>query len=142
MTDNVIKKERSRIMSLVKGKDTRPEMVVRRLLHGLGFRYRLHNAKLPGTPDITFSRKRKVIFVHGCFWHRHDGCALARIPKSNQEFWVAKLEGNKARDESTLVKLHEAGWETLVVWECELKDLHSLKQRLLSFLGEIPKDQI
>jgi DNA mismatch endonuclease (patch repair protein) len=84
---------------------------------------------------LVFSRKRKVIFVHGCFWHRHEGCALARIPKSNQDFWREKLEGNKTRDESNLIKLHEAGWETLIIWECELKDLTALKRRLLSFLN-------
>ncbi|MEV1530406.1 DNA mismatch endonuclease Vsr [Pseudomonas aeruginosa] len=134
MADTISADERSHIMSLVKGKNTRPEMLVRRLVHGAGFRYRLHDAKLPGKPDLVFSRKRKVIFVHGCFWHRHEGCALARIPKSNQEFWLAKLEGNKARDEINLRKLHEAGWDTLVVWECELRDLATLTQRLRSFL--------
>ncbi|HBO3911246.1 very short patch repair endonuclease [Pseudomonas aeruginosa] len=136
MVDTISADERSHIMSLVKGKNTRPEMLVRRLVHGAGFRYRLHDAKLPGKPDLVFSRKRKVIFVHGCFWHRHEGCALARIPKSNQEFWLAKLEGNKARDEINLRKLHEAGWDTLVVWECELRDLGTLTQRLRSFLSD------
>lgn len=121
-------------MSLVKGKNTRPEMIVRRLVHGLGFRYRLHDAKLPGKPDLVFTRKRKVIFVHGCFWHRHKGCILARTPKSNQEFWCAKLESNRVRDEVNLQKLHEAGWDTLVIWECELRDQNALTQRLRSFL--------
>ena len=135
MADTISADERSLIMSLVKSKNTRPEMLVRLLVHGAGFRYRLHDAKLPGKPDLVFSRKRKVIFVHGCFWHRHEGCALARTPKSNQEFWLAKLEGNKARDEINLRKLHEAGWDTLVVWECELRDLGTLTQRLRSFLS-------
>lgn len=135
--DTISASERSHVMSLVKGKNTRPEMVVRRMVHGAGFRYRLHGAKLPGKPDLVFSRKRKVIFVHGCFWHRHEGCALARIPKSNQEFWLTKLEGNKERDESNLRKLHEIGWETLVVWECELRDLGALEQRLRSFLADV-----
>lgn len=137
MVDTISASERSHVMSLVKGKNTRPEMVVRRMVHGAGFRYRLHGAKLPGKPDLVFSRKRKVIFVHGCFWHRHEGCALARIPKSNQEFWLTKLEGNKERDESNLRKLHEIGWETLVVWECELRDLGALEQRLRSFLADV-----
>lgn len=132
--DTLSASKRSRIMSLVKGKNTRPEMIVRRLVHGAGFRYRLHDAKLPGKPDLVFSRKRKVIFVHGCFWHRHEGCALARIPKSNQEFWLTKLGGNKARDKSNLLKLQEAGWDTLVVWECEMKDMESLEQRLREFI--------
>lgn len=134
MVDTLSTSERSRIMSLVKGKNTRPEMIVRRLLHGAGFRYRLHDAKLPGKPDLVFSGKRKVIFVHGCFWHRHEGCPLARIPKSNQEFWLTKLEGNKARDESNQRKLHEAGWGTLVIWECEMGDLDSLERRLRRFI--------
>lgn len=136
MADTISADERSHIMSLVKGKNTRPEMLVRRLVHGAGFRYRLHDSKLPGKPDLVFSRKRKVIFVHGCFWHRHEGCALARIPKSNQQFWLAKLEGNKARDETNLRKLHDAGWETLVVWECELRNLDTLAPRLRSFLSD------
>lgn len=134
MVDTISTSERSRIMSLVKGKNTRPEMLVRRLVHGAGFRYRLHDAKLPGKPDLVFSRKRKVIFVHGCFWHRHEGCALARTPKSNKGFWLAKLDGNKARDEGNLRKLHDAGWETLVVWECELRELDTLERRLRAFL--------
>lgn len=136
MMDSISSNERSRIMSLVKGKNTRPEMVVRRLVHGLGFRYRLHDTKLPGKPDLVFSRKRKIIFVHGCFWHRHKDCALARIPKSNQEFWLAKLEGNRLRDEINIRKLHEAGWDTLVIWECELRDQNKLSQRLRSFLSD------
>lgn len=139
MVDILGASERSRIMSLVKGKNTRPEMIVRRLLHGAGFRYRLHDAKLPGKPDLVFSRKRKIIFVHGCFWHRHEGCALARIPKSNQEFWLTKLEGNKARDESNQRKLSEAGWSTLVIWECELRNLEALERRLRLFLAESTK---
>lgn len=138
MVDTVSADERSRIMSLVKGKDTSPEMYVRRLVHSAGFRYRLHDAKLPGKPDLVFPRKRKVIFVHGCFWHRHEGCSLARIPKSNQEYWLVKLEGNKARDETNLRRLHDAGWHTLVVWECELRDLDALALRLRSFLLDMP----
>lgn len=139
MVDILVPSERSRIMSLVKAKNTRPEMIVRRLVHGAGFRYRLHDAKLPGKPDLVFPRKRKIIFVHGCFWHRHEGCALARIPKSNQEFWLTKLEGNKARDESNQRILHAAGWSTLVIWECELKDLDALETRLRLFLTAVTK---
>lgn len=136
MVDSISARERSRIMSLVKGKNTRPEMVVRRLLHGRGYRYRLHDAKLPGKPDVVFYRKRKVIFVHGCFWHRHQNCSLARTPKSNQEFWTSKLNGNRLRDEANLLKLHEARWEALIIWECELRDMKALTDRLQSFLGK------
>ena len=134
MIDSLSAVERSRIMARVKGKNTRPEMLVRRLRHGAGFRYRLHDATLPGKPDLVFARQRKVIFVHGCFWHRHEGCALARIPKSNRAFWLAKLEGNKARDAANQRQLLEAGWKALVVWECELKDRDALERRLRSFL--------
>nr|WP_040069359.1 very short patch repair endonuclease [Pseudomonas batumici] len=134
--DSVTPAERSHVMSLVKGKNTRPEMVVRRLVYGAGFRYRLHGAKLPGKPDLVFAGKKKVIFVHGCFWHRHKNCALARIPKSNQEFWRAKLEGNQVRDESNLQKLSEAGWDALVIWECELRNLDALEQRIRLFLAK------
>ncbi|HCL4007351.1 very short patch repair endonuclease [Pseudomonas aeruginosa] len=138
MIDTISAGERSRIMSLVKGKNTRAEMLVRRLVHKAGFRYRLHDAKLPGKPDLVFSRKRKVIFVHGCFWHRHEDCPFSRMPKSNQEYWIEKLEGNKARDNINLQKLHDADWQTLVVWECELRDLSLLASRLTSFLLDEP----
>ncbi|HIB3368826.1 very short patch repair endonuclease [Pseudomonas aeruginosa] len=138
MIDTISAGERSRIMSLVKGKNTRAEMLVRRLVHKAGFRYRLHDAKLPGKPDLVFSRKRKVIFVHGCFWHRHEDCPFSRMPKSNQEYWIEKLEGNKARDNINLQKLHDADWQTLVIWECELRDLSLLASRLTSFLLDEP----
>ncbi|RBH55809.1 MULTISPECIES: very short patch repair endonuclease [Pseudomonas] len=135
MVDSITPAERSHVMSLVKAKNTRPEMVVRRLVHGAGFRYRLHGAKLPGKPDLVFAGKRKVIFVHGCFWHRHKNCSLARVPKSNQEFWRAKLEGNKVRDEFNLQRLNEVGWEALIIWECELRNLDALEQRVRLFLA-------
>lgn len=122
-------------MAKVKSKGTKPEMVVRRLLFSLGYRYRLHDRSLPGSPDIIFTRKKKVIFVHGCFWHRHDGCPLARLPKSRLDFWIPKLEGNRERDKCTLHQLKSRGWEVLVIWECELKDLNSLEKMLNGFLG-------
>lgn len=122
-------------MAKVKSKGTRPEMLIRRLLFALGYRYRLHDSKLPGHPDVVFKGKKKVIFVHGCFWHRHDDCRLARLPKSRLDFWVPKLEGNKQRDARKLVQLEELGWQALVVWECELKDIKSLEERLKAFLG-------
>jgi DNA mismatch endonuclease (patch repair protein) len=121
-------------MALVRAVDTRPEMVVRRLIFGMGYRYRLHRRDLPGTPDLMFRSRRAVVFVHGCFWHRHEGCALARTPKSRVEFWKAKLDGNRDRDARKLEALSQAGWRVCVVWECELKDQGGLAERLRQFL--------
>jgi len=133
--DTLTPSERSRRMARVKSKGTRPEMVVRRLLFSLGYRYRLHDRSLPGSPDIVFKRKKKAIFVHGCFWHRHDGCALARLPKSRLDFWIPKLEGNRERDARKLLQLKSLGWDAFVIWECELKDLNLLEKMLNGFLG-------
>ncbi|WP_124372940.1 very short patch repair endonuclease [Pseudomonas chlororaphis] len=133
--DTLTPSDRSLRMAKVKSKGTKPEMVVRRLLFSMGFRYRLHDRSLPGSPDIIFKGKKKVIFVHGCFWHRHDGCPLARLPKSRLDFWVPKLEGNRERDIRTLHQLKSQGWEVLVIWECELKDLNLLEKMLYGFLG-------
>lgn len=123
-------------MALVKGSDTKPEMVVRRLLHGMGYRYRLHRKDLPGRPDIVFGKRRKVIFVHGCFWHRHDDptCRLARLPKSRLEFWEPKLTANARRDARHQQALRKAGWKILVVWECELRHSEHLENKLRDFL--------
>lgn len=129
-------------MAKVKSKGTKPEMVVRRLLFSMGFRYRLHDRSLPGRPDIIFKGKKKVIFVHGCFWHRHDGCPLARLPKSRLDFWIPKLEGNRERDIRTLHQLSSLGWDVLVIWECELKDLNLLEKMLNGFLGGGTRDEI
>lgn len=112
------------------------EMVVRRLVHGLGFRYRLHNADLPGKPDLVFRSRKKVIFVHGCFWHRHANCKLARLPKSKLDFWLPKLQTNKERDKRNQKALTKMEWNYLVVWECELNDLKSLKKRIITFLNK------
>jgi DNA mismatch endonuclease (patch repair protein) len=122
MVDTLSTAERSEIMSRVRGKDTRPEMVVRRLVHKAGFRYRLHVSDLPGRPDLVFPKRKKVIFIHGCFWHSHSGCPHARVPKSRTNFWTAKFESNKTRDERNSHALTEAGWDVLVLWECELRD--------------------
>jgi DNA mismatch endonuclease, patch repair protein len=124
-------------MSRIRGKDTKPEVVVRRLIHGMGYRYRLHRRDLPGTPDIVFSRTRKVIFVHGCFWHRHPDsrCRLARLPKSKLDFWQNKLEGNRRRDEENEAHLAQMGWDVLTIWECQINDIKSLKTRIVSFLS-------
>jgi DNA mismatch endonuclease (patch repair protein) len=110
-------------------------MLVRRLLHHAGYRYRLHRKDLPGTPDLVFPSRKKVIFVNGCFWHRHEGCALARIPKTRVDFWTAKLNGNKARDKRKISALKELGWETFVLWECELGDGAEVLRRVTNFLG-------
>lgn len=137
MSDTLSPKQRSERMSLVKGRDTRPELVVRSLVHKLGYRFRLHANDLPGRPDLVFRSKRKVIFVHGCFWHRHPEptCRLARIPKSRQDFWVPKLEANHLRDCRTVSTLEAAGWAVLVVWECELRHKEHLENRLRQFLS-------
>jgi DNA mismatch endonuclease (patch repair protein) len=110
-------------------------MVVRRLVHSLGYRYRLHVNALPGNPDLAFATRRRVIFIHGCFWHRHI-CSLGdRIPKSRLDFWVPKLEGNRLRDARKLRALRKAGWKALVIWECQLRDLDKVRRRIESFLG-------
>lgn len=136
MTDTLTPGQRSERMGRIPAKDTTPELVVRRLAHGMGFRYRLHDKRLPGCPDLVFRQKRRVIFVHGCFWHRHadPSCKLARLPKSRLDFWVSKLERNARRDQEVLCELRGMGWEVLVVWECQLKDRASLQERIRAFL--------
>ena len=126
--------ERSEIMSRVRAKDTRPEMLVRRLVFAEGYRYRLHDRKLPGCPDLVFRGRAKVIFVHGCFWHRHEACALARMPKSRLDFWEPKLEANKERDARNKKLLTKEGWKVLTIWECQLKDIEQLKRTIKRFL--------
>lgn len=126
--------QRSMRMSLVRGKNTKPELAVRRLVHGLGYRYRLHRRDLPGTPDLVFSKRRKVIFVHGCFWHRHADCALARLPKSKSEFWLPKLEGNAERDTRNVRELNRLGWGVMIIWECQLRDKARLVEMIRRFL--------
>lgn len=125
-------------MGRIRGKDTGPERRIRALLTTLGFRYRLHYPKLPGRPDIAFPGRGKVIWVHGCFWHRHQGCALGRLPKSKLDFWKPKLEENRNRDLRNEAKVRAAGWDSLVVWECELSDESRLVARLKGFLDGDP----
>ena len=132
--DTLSPQERSERMSRVKGKDTKPELQVRRLVYRLGFRYRLHCVGLPGKPDLVFTRRKRVIFVHGCFWHRHPGCALCRMPKSKLRFWRPKLEGNRIRDLRNQRQLRRGGWRLLVIWECQITDEKKLKDRILKFL--------
>ena len=120
-------------MSSVRSKDTKPELVVRRTLHRLGYRYRLHRRDLPGRPDLVFPSRKKAIFVHGCFWHGH-GCRWGRLPKSKLDYWKPKIETNRTRDQKNLDDLLTAGWSVLVVWQCELKDLETAIERIVSFL--------
>ncbi len=127
--------DRSALMSRVKAKDTKPELRVRRLAHGLGYRYRLHRRDLPGSPDLVFSGRRKVLFVHGCFWHRHQGCRKTTMPKTRAKFWQRKFDDNVRRDERVIAALRDLGWDVLVVWECETSDEDLLRRTLLEFLG-------
>ena len=133
MTDFMTKAARSRLMSRIKGKDTKPEMRVRRYLHARGLRYSLHKKSLPGKPDLVFTRHRTVLFVHGCFWHRHPGCSKAYLPKKDADWWKEKLEGNVARDRRNIEKLEADGWRVLVIWECETKS----ETALLELAGRI-----
>ncbi|MDG4550715.1 MAG: DNA mismatch endonuclease Vsr [Candidatus Contendobacter sp.] len=135
MTDIVDPATRSRMMAGIRNRDTAPEMAVRRELYSLGIHYRLHNGKLPGRPDIVIRRLHTVIFVHGCYWHRHPGCRLAYTPKSNVEFWQRKLEGNAIRDIENQARLIEMGWRVIVIWECEVHDRTALRERLAKLLG-------
>lgn len=129
-------------MRAIKGRDTKPELVVRRLLHRMGYRYRLHARELPGSPDIVFRPRRAAIFVHGCFWHCHPGCSQAYRPKTRTQFWNAKLDRNLERDGLTQVALAKAGWAILVVWECEAVEGEHLRNRLVRFLGEKPRVRV
>ena len=121
MTDIVDKSTRSRMMAGIRGKGTRPEMVVRRALHALGFRYRLNVRSLPGTPDLVLPKGRVVVFVHGCYWHRHEGCRYATTPATNTEFWNSKFTANVARDARNVRDLRGAGWRVGIIWECALR---------------------
>ena len=128
--DQLSKAHRSWNMSRIASKNTKPEIVVRSLLHRMGLRFRLHVRRLPGCPDIVLPRWNSVIFVHGCFWHRHPNCRFAYTPKSREQFWSSKFEGNIARDKRALTALRRLGWKPLVIWECEVRDLDRLRTRL------------
>ena len=134
-TDRLTKEARSALMARVKGKNTTPELRVRRIAFALGYRYRLHRRDLPGCPDLVFPARRSVIFVHGCFWHHHPKCPRATIPKSRTNFWRSKLVGNAKRDRKVMSALEATNWKVLVVWECETKDRYVLRERLIGFLG-------
>ena len=126
---------RSRIMRAVKGANTAPELAVRSMVHRMGYRFRLHRRDLPGKPDLVFPRRKKVVFVHGCFWHGHDCARGARMPKANADYWRAKIARNRSRDAVHLKALETVGWRAAVVWECELKKLTRVANRLARFLG-------
>lgn len=132
--DHLDKQQRSAQMARIHAKNTRPELTVRKLLHSLGYRYRLHISKLPGKPDLVFAGRRRVIFVHGCFWHRHPGCGLARLPKSRLDFWGPKLSENRRRDQRNDRALRKLGWRVMVVWECQIKNRERLAARFRRFL--------
>ena len=134
MTDIFDPEKRSEIMSRIRGRDTRPEMIVRRIAHALGFRFRLHRKDLPGRPDIVFPRHQAVIVVHGCFWHRHPGCKRASSPKTRVRYWQNKFEDNVVRDKRNETALRDLGWKVMVIWECETKDHEALATRIESFL--------
>ena len=133
--DTLSHRERSERMALIRGTDTKPEMKVRSAAHRLGYRYKLHVSTLPGKPDMVFPKLHAVLFVHGCFWHRHSGCSLARLPKSRIDFWVPKLTANHRRDRKNAAQLRRLGWKVYVVWECEVADANRLEKKIMRFLN-------
>lgn len=134
--DILTPRERSERMSKVRSKGTKVEMRVRRLVHGMGYRYQLHRKDLPGKPDLVFPSRKKIIFVHGCFWHRHGDptCKLARLPKSRFDFWLPKLAENQERDVRTQAQLRDLGWSVMTIWECQVRDTEALKSNISEFL--------
>jgi DNA mismatch endonuclease (patch repair protein) len=132
--DTVTKEKRSEIMSKVRSKNTFPELAVRKLVFSLGYRYRLHAKNLPGKPDLVFPGRKKVIFVHGCFWHGHD-CRQGRAPTSRTDYWLPKLEENKKRDQAKIDQLATLGWRSLVIWQCKLRNREKLTESILDFLN-------
>lgn len=137
MADIMTPEQRHRCMAAIKGKDTKPEMIVRQYLHSLGFRYGLHNKKLPGSPDLVLRKYKTVIFIHGCFWHGHEGCKYYRLPKSNESFWSEKISRNQSRDNKSREQLEKKGWNVLTVWECELKNKEKRERTLRKLVESI-----
>jgi DNA mismatch endonuclease, patch repair protein len=135
MADIFSNEKRSEVMSQIRSRNTKPEITVRSLLHRMGYRFRLHRTDLPGKPDIVLPRYQTVIFVHGCFWHRHRDCRFASTPKTRTEFWVKKLESNVIRDQQVKFELERLGWRVITVWECELRELEQLAGRMDDSLG-------
>jgi len=135
MTDRITTAQRSKLMGRIQRAHTKPELLIRRMLHGLGYRFRVQLKGVPGRPDLAFTRRRKIIQVHGCFWHFHEGCPSARMPATRTEFWTAKFTRNRERDRRLEEAAADAGWQCLVVWECEMKDFVTLRAKLVDFLG-------
>lgn len=137
MTDIVQPHIRSRMMSGIKGKNSKPEILVRRLLFAAGFRFRLHRRDLPGTPDIVLAKRKVVIFVHGCFWHAHDGCRYFKLPSTRSDFWKAKLQGNVDRDQKAITSLISSGWRVLSIWECATRELQEeeLSKQIIAWIN-------
>jgi DNA mismatch endonuclease (patch repair protein) len=133
--DKLTPQHRSWNMSRIRSANTKPEMIVRSLLHRMGYRFRLHRKDLPGKPDIVLPKFKAIIFVHGCFWHRHTNCRYAYMPKSKQEFWETKFKSNVERDNKVRKQLEEKGWKNLIIWECELSDIESVKNKLKDYLS-------
>lgn len=132
--DTLTRTERSKRMALIRGKNTKPELFVRKIARSCGYRFRTHVSDLPGKPDLVFAKRRKVIFVHGCYWHRHPGCHLARLPKSKLRFWLPKLTQNRQRDLKNIARLRRARWGVSVIWECQLKNPTVLARRIRRFV--------
>ena len=135
MTDTFTPEKRSAVMRGIKSENTKPEKIVRSLAHALGYRFRIHQSDLPGKPDIVFAGRKKIIFVHGCFWHGHTACKGGHVPKSNNAYWVTKIARNKTRDKRVVRQLRAAGWSVAIVWECQTRDLDRLRKRLSRFIG-------
>lgn len=138
MVDKFSKHKRSEIMSHIKSKNTKPEITVRKIIHSLGYRYRLHRKDLPGKPDLAFIKIRKVIFINGCFWHGHSGCKKSALPDTHYEFWNNKIKNNVNRDTLNYKRLEDMGWKYLVIWQCEIKNdkLENIKPNIIHFLNE------
>jgi len=135
MSDHLTPAQRSAHMARIKRSNTKPELIVRRLLHGLGYRFRIQWKAAPGRPDVAFPRRKKLVLVHGCFWHQHEECRLAHVPETRRAFWQEKFDRNLARDTRDLDRAYAEGWDVLTVWECETKDSNDLEERLRGFLG-------
>ncbi len=137
MSDTFTREKRSSVMRAIKSKNTRPEMIVRRLVHAMGYRYRLHRRDLPGTPDLVFVGRKKIIFVNGCFWHGHAACKGGRIPKSNKSYWSSKINRNRERHVRAVAKLRRRGWGVMTIWECQTGSGGALTRKLRRFLGSV-----
>lgn len=140
LPDSLTPLQRSAHMARIKRADTKPELVVRRLLHAVGYRFRLQWKAAPGRPDVAFPGRRRIIYIHGCFWHQHEGCRLSHVPNTRRAFWQEKFDRNRARDARQLEKAEAEGWEALVIWECETRDARLLLERMQAFLGPTRQD--